>query len=267
MYTVVAINQRGYGKSDRPQDTSSYRLECLTADVAAAIKALGHERCHALVAHDWGGSVAWATAGMHGSKLFDRLIVMALPHTGVALTNVDSEQRKRSSYILLFQARGLAEALLTADDGAAMDACFRTGPAAVRNKGALTEADVEYYRVNLMQPGGATAMLRWYRAFMRTLTLSDQPGDAAVWRCVAWGGGVFVRGCFVLGGGGLFFYSRPKSADISRPFHHHIKKQRAARAHRRPHARAARRRRHCSRAAAAPRRRGRVCGAGRDQDA
>jgi hypothetical protein len=30
-------------------------------------------------------------------------------------------------------------------------------------------------------PGAATAMLNYYRAFLRTLTLANQPGDDKVW--------------------------------------------------------------------------------------
>lgn len=44
-------------------------------------------------------------AGLHGSRLLDRLIVMGLPHLGVGLTNIDGAQRAKSSYVLQFQVR------------------------------------------------------------------------------------------------------------------------------------------------------------------
>jgi hypothetical protein len=54
----VAVDQRGYNDSDKPPSVSDYRLAQLAADVQAVVKALGHESC-TLVAHDWGGLVAW----------------------------------------------------------------------------------------------------------------------------------------------------------------------------------------------------------------
>lgn len=84
------------------QGVQNYLLQQLAADVKEAVAALGHKSC-TLVAHDWGGGVAWATAGLYGKELVNQLIVMALPHLGVSNTNITSKQYKRSSYMLLFQ--------------------------------------------------------------------------------------------------------------------------------------------------------------------
>ena len=105
------------------QGKESYTLAVLASDIKGAIFALGHSRC-TLMAHDWGGAVAWTTAGMYadatagaaataaaaggggGSKahgLLDGLIVLGLPHFGISMTNFNSEQDKRSSYMITFQ--------------------------------------------------------------------------------------------------------------------------------------------------------------------
>jgi pimeloyl-ACP methyl ester carboxylesterase len=81
---------------------ASYSLTQLSSDIRGAVSALGHSRA-TLVAHDWGGCVAWVTAGRWGGDLLDGLVVLGLPHLGVAATNMDSDQQKRSSYILTFQ--------------------------------------------------------------------------------------------------------------------------------------------------------------------
>lgn len=128
---VVAIDQRGYSDSDKPSGVAPYRLERLAADVADAVKALGHDRVGVLVAHDWGGNVAWTVAGTHGSRLIDRLVVIALPHFGVGVTNIDGAQRAKSSYVLQFQAPGLPEATLTAGGAEAAEKFF-TEPPVVR---------------------------------------------------------------------------------------------------------------------------------------
>jgi pimeloyl-ACP methyl ester carboxylesterase len=84
------------------QGVANYRLDILASDIKGAVAALGHSSC-TLVAHDWGGMVAWITAGMYGKELINKLIVMGLPHVGISSTNMSGAQQKRSLYILNFQ--------------------------------------------------------------------------------------------------------------------------------------------------------------------
>jgi pimeloyl-ACP methyl ester carboxylesterase len=51
-----------------PQGVEQYQLSVLASDVQQAVQALGHSSC-TLVAHDWGGTVAWAVAGMYGRQV------------------------------------------------------------------------------------------------------------------------------------------------------------------------------------------------------
>ncbi|MCD7441429.1 alpha/beta hydrolase [Streptomyces lincolnensis] len=60
-FRVVAPDQRGYGRSDRPEDVSAYSILHLVGDVIGLIHALGEERAF-VVGHDWGAPVAWHTA-------------------------------------------------------------------------------------------------------------------------------------------------------------------------------------------------------------
>lgn len=49
-------------------------------------------RC-VLVAHDWGGMVAWHTAALY-PEVVERLIVMALPHPISWMDNMDLDQAR-----------------------------------------------------------------------------------------------------------------------------------------------------------------------------
>ncbi len=60
-YRVWAPNLRGYGGTDSPQEISAYKTRTLVADVAALIKASGAKET-LLLAHDWGGALAWSLA-------------------------------------------------------------------------------------------------------------------------------------------------------------------------------------------------------------
>ncbi|MBY8339195.1 alpha/beta hydrolase [Streptomyces spinosirectus] len=60
-FRVVAPDQRGYGRSDRPAEVSAYSILHLVGDVVGLIRALGEEQAY-VVGHDWGAPVAWHTA-------------------------------------------------------------------------------------------------------------------------------------------------------------------------------------------------------------
>ncbi|MFJ9821843.1 alpha/beta fold hydrolase [Streptomyces sp. NPDC101151] len=60
-FRVVAPDQRGYGRSDHPDDVDAYSILHLVGDVVGLIQALGEEKAY-VVGHDWGAPVAWHTA-------------------------------------------------------------------------------------------------------------------------------------------------------------------------------------------------------------
>ena len=51
-------SSRGYGDSERPPNKQDYHIDLLRQDIVELIPALGYSSC-TLVAHDWGGAVAW----------------------------------------------------------------------------------------------------------------------------------------------------------------------------------------------------------------
>ena len=65
---------------------------------------LGHQR-FTLVAHDWGGAVAWVFAMMHPGML-ERLVLINAPHPGVFARELreNPAQQKASQYMLLFRS-------------------------------------------------------------------------------------------------------------------------------------------------------------------
>src|SRR5215831_10193939 len=60
-YRVWAPNLRGYGGTSSPRGVALYRLSVLVEDVASLIAASG-ARETLLLAHDWGGALAWNLA-------------------------------------------------------------------------------------------------------------------------------------------------------------------------------------------------------------
>ncbi|MCZ0972654.1 alpha/beta fold hydrolase [Streptomyces albulus] len=77
-YRALAVDQRGYSPDARPPRIADYAVPELVADALAFADSQGAERFH-VVAHDWGGMVAWALAGAHLERLAS-LTVLATPH-------------------------------------------------------------------------------------------------------------------------------------------------------------------------------------------
>jgi len=102
-FQVVAIDQRGYNKSDKPEGVENYAVPKLVGDVAAVIKHFKREKA-IVVGHDWGGLVAWSFAMAH-PEMTDKLVILNLPHPaglGRELKN-NPDQQKASQYARNFQ--------------------------------------------------------------------------------------------------------------------------------------------------------------------
>lgn len=102
-FQVVAIDQRGYNRSDSPDGEENYNMSLLVTDVAAVIRHLGQDSA-TIVGHDWGGAVAWQFA-FAMPQMVNRLIVLNLPHPnglGRELAT-NEEQQRNSGYARAFQ--------------------------------------------------------------------------------------------------------------------------------------------------------------------
>ncbi len=162
-YKVWAPNLRGYGDTDSPQEVSAYRTRTLVEDVAALIQA-ANPRETLLLAHDWGGALAWSLA-LQQPQLIHKLVMMNMPHPACFARQLRRlPQLFMSLYIFFFPLPWLPERMLRRRNGRATSGVFRSTS---RNPVRFTDDDLEVYRANAMRPGGLTAMINWYRAALR----------------------------------------------------------------------------------------------------
>jgi epoxide hydrolase 4 len=114
-YRCVAPNLRGYERSSQPADVKAYRPKELVQDIAGLIAAEGAP-LECLVAHDWGGAVAWNLANQR-PELLRRLAILNSPHPGTFLRDLqrDPKQQAASAY-MNFLIRPDAERLLREGD-------------------------------------------------------------------------------------------------------------------------------------------------------
>ena len=105
-YQVVAIDQRGFNRSDKPKGVAQYHLDLLAGDVAAVVRHFGQDQA-TIVGHDWGGWVAWHVAQNY-PELTDTLVVFNLPHPrGLRRELATNQQQKQNSaYARRFQQEG-----------------------------------------------------------------------------------------------------------------------------------------------------------------
>jgi epoxide hydrolase 4 len=163
-HTVVAPDMRGYNLSAKPAAVADYAMPKLVEDVRALAAALlpstGGDR-FTLVAHDWGGVVAWVFAAQH-PQMLDRLVIVNAPHPNIfsRLLADDPKQQQASQYMLMFRGPN-AEQTLSAN-GYAMLTTMVLG--AGLKDGTVTEADRKMYIEAWSQPGALTGGLNYYRA-------------------------------------------------------------------------------------------------------
>jgi len=162
-FRVWAPNLRGYGGSDSPSGIRAYRAEILVEDVAALIRVSG-ARETVVIAHDWGGGLAWNLA-MWRPALVQRLVILNAPHPACFIRELKHPvQLLKSWYMLFFQLPFLPEWLLGMAEGKAIPYLIRNTSS---DPSCFSEDVLETYRQNAARPGGLTAMINWYRALLR----------------------------------------------------------------------------------------------------
>ncbi len=147
-YRCIAPNLRGYERSSAPPDVESYRAKHLVADISSLIDSLGGELA-ALVAHDWGGALAWGLAAQRPEAI-RRLVIINSPHPAIFLRELrHSPAQQAASAYMNFLCRPDAEALLSENDFARLWPFFTNmGAVDPRREGGgwLTEKARERYR-------------------------------------------------------------------------------------------------------------------------
>lgn len=159
-YRVVAVDMRGYNLSDKPEGIDSYAMSTLVEDVKQLIEAFGEKEC-TLVAHDWGGAIAWTFAYTH-PEYVKNLIMFDAPHPYTFRRELANNpaQREASSYMGFFQQDDSHEILLANDAERLRKMMTEPG----KKKGYLTEVDEDRYVEAWTQPEAMKSMLHYYRA-------------------------------------------------------------------------------------------------------
>ena len=160
-FRVVAPDMRGYNLSSKPDGIAAYDTDQLTADIRGLIKERGAESA-LLVGHDWGGSVAWATA-MKYPEVVDRLAILNAAHPRKLSQGLHHPgQLRRSWYFFFFDLPELPESVVHGDHWRFFRHFLRDA-----RTGAFTPQDMDRYIEAWSQPGAASGMINYYRSSVR----------------------------------------------------------------------------------------------------
>lgn len=160
-FRCIAPNLRGFERSSAPPDVAAYRPRHLVQDIAALIELEGGQ-LECLVAHDWGGAIAWnLAASLPG--LIRKLAIINSPHPGTFLRELQhSPAQQAASAYMNFLIRPDAEALLAEHDYRRLWEFFTAMGAVDGPHPWLTDDIKVQYREVWRQ--GLTGPLNYYRA-------------------------------------------------------------------------------------------------------
>ncbi len=160
-FRVVAPDMRGYNLSSKPDGVKAYDTDQLTADIRGLIHERGAQSA-LLAGHDWGGSVAWATA-MAYPEVVDRLAILNAAHPRKLSQGLHHPgQLRKSWYFFFFDLPDLPEAVVHANHWHFFRHFLHDAHP------AYTPEEIERYIEAWSQPGAATGMINYYRSSVRT---------------------------------------------------------------------------------------------------
>ncbi len=185
-FSLIAPDMRGLGDSARPGE--GYDKLTVARDIAELMTRLGHDRFR-VVAHDWGGPVAFALA----AQFPERVTAMAIFDAPVLGDGGPIEHHGRWHFG--FHALPeLPEALTAGREDTYLRFFYRFGGAAP--DAISEEAQAEYVRA-YSQPGAMTAGFNYYRAVPQDIadnTAFREAGRKLAMPILVYGGDPATRG-------------------------------------------------------------------------
>lgn len=179
-HRAVAFDLRGHNLSDKPDGVAAYRHKPLLEDLRQLIEYLQagkeHKSC-ILVAHDWGGAIAWTFAAAY-PQYVKKLVIINAPHTvpfARALAS-DPVQQQASHYMLLLRHAKAERVLMENGYERLLKMFSRTADGHC----ALTDEEIPLYREAWSQPGALSCALNLYRASPLYPPTPEDPGAAAL---------------------------------------------------------------------------------------
>ncbi|GLX85770.1 epoxide hydrolase [Thalassotalea loyana] len=168
-YRVIAPDLPGYNQSDKPSNINFYQVPNLISFFSKFINAISHHREVILVAHDWGGAIAWPLVAFY-PQLFSHLIILNAAHPSTFTREMinNPKQQLKSEYIHDLIAKNAVEKLKENNYQYLFNKILSS-----MNSSVLSDELKQQYKQVWQREGAINGMLQYYRA-MPQLAPSSQ---------------------------------------------------------------------------------------------
>ncbi|MCZ0944609.1 MAG: alpha/beta hydrolase [Gammaproteobacteria bacterium] len=187
---VIAPNQRGYGRSSRPEPVADYDIHHLCGDLVGLLDHFGHGDA-VFIGHDWGAIVVWNLAMLHPGRVRG-VVNLSVPFLERPADDpIDTFEAAMGSdfYIVHFNRQpGVADRAFEANTANFLRNIYRTGQwrdqprdlgpgmmlinmaeadaADMPGQLMMSEAELAVFIASFEQ-SGFTGGINWYRNFSR----------------------------------------------------------------------------------------------------
>jgi pimeloyl-ACP methyl ester carboxylesterase len=155
-YTVIAPDMRGLGDSEKPQ--TGYDTKTLADDIYQLVKKLGYSKIY-IVAHDWGGPVAYSYAAAHPEEV-NKMIVLDTLLPGFGYEEAGDFSPNGIWHFSFNAVRDLPEKLIDGKEYVFLNWFYDL----TYNQSAITQEDRNEYVKQYSKPGALRAGFEYYRA-------------------------------------------------------------------------------------------------------
>ncbi|XP_055528094.1 epoxide hydrolase 3-like [Wyeomyia smithii] len=153
-YWVVALDLRGFGDSEQPDDPAAYRIDLVVEDIRGFIQASGHEKA-VVIGHGLGATIGFQFV-LKNMPLVDRYVMMGGASLKVtrSLLLTSWQQFKMSWYSFFYFIPSLSEFYLSCKDLRYIE----------QNMGRfLTAAELEAYKYTFSRGNSVKRALNYFR--------------------------------------------------------------------------------------------------------
>merc|ERR1719264_215128 len=184
-YWCVAVDNRGYGETDKPSGIQNYSIDILADDIANLSKKLGREK-FILVGHDWGGAIGYHVCNRH-RDMVDKYIVCNFPHPLSFKKQLEGNWRQlmNSWYIFMFQCPYIPERFCQFGDIKMFNGSFND----MRRDRRPSKEEIECYKYTFNDQGAFHGPINYYRHSFQYGNDNDPPANTQVPVLQLWGVG------------------------------------------------------------------------------
>jgi len=167
-YTVIAPDMRGLGDSEKPQ--TGYDTKTVAEDIYQLVKKLGYNKIH-LVAHDWGGPVAFSYAAAHPQDIL-KMVILDTILPGFGAEEAANFSPNGLWHLSFHSVRDLPEKLIEGKEDTYLNWFYDW----TYNQSAITSEDREEYIEQYSKPGALRAGFEYYRAIFEDAKQNKEYG-------------------------------------------------------------------------------------------